>query len=178
MSNGHGNRHGNPSHRGTGFGKPSAGAFPPGGGRDGGHGPDDSDIVKALQGTGAIALWADEDRKNLRAELLDQDAQDWARKLRDVPSSQLRRFYGPVVAFKQRLQIDKNVTDGEVRAQTAYMKASAAYAGARKQPKELVEFFVEAANSVRTRDDFAAFARHFEAVVAFHKVYAPERKGE
>jgi len=84
----------------------------------------------------------------------------------------LRRFYGVIIAFKQRLRIDKTVTDGEVRAQLAYTKASAAYAGARRQPEELVKFFVEAANSVNTRDDFDAFARHFEAEVAYHKVFA------
>jgi len=105
---------------------------------------------------------------------LDQEAQERARRLHAVHSSQLRRFYGAIIAFKQRLRIDKTVTDGEVRAQLAYTKASAAYAGARarKQPEELVKFFVEAANSVNTRDDFDAFARHFEAVVAYHKVFA------
>jgi hypothetical protein len=53
------------------------------------------------------------------------------------------------------------------------LKASAAYAGARarKPPIALVKFFVAAANSVNTRKDYFAFARHFEAVMAFHKVF-------
>jgi len=107
--------------------------------------------------------------------LLDGEAQERAKALREVSSSQLRRFYGTTVAFKQRLQLDQRVTNGEVEAQVAYLKASSAYAGARKQPKALVEFFVAAANSVKTREDYFCFTRHFEAVMAFHKVFEDKR---
>jgi CRISPR-associated protein Csm2 len=106
---------------------------------------------------------------------LDTEAQERAKALREVSSSQLRRFYGTSVAFRNRLQVDRQVTDGEVEAQVAYLKASSAYAGARKQPKALVEFFVAVANSVKTREDYLCFAKHFEAVMAFHKVFEGDK---
>jgi CRISPR-associated protein Csm2 len=135
----------------------------------------DQDIVQALTSTGKIDFWSGGNRPTLRPDLLDHEAQARAKALREVPSSQLRRFYGPTVAFKQRLRIDSQINESEVKAQVAYLKASSAYAGARKQPKALVEFFVAAANSVKTREDYLAFAQHFEAVMAFHKVF--ENKG-
>jgi CRISPR-associated protein Csm2 len=113
--------------------------------------------------------------------LLDSEARERAKELRGVASSQLYRFYATAVAFKQRLQIDQQVTDGEVEAQIAYLKASSAYSGARRQAKEqakalpLVEFFAAAANSVRTREDYIGFTRHFEAIMAFHKVFEEKR---
>jgi len=145
-----------------------------GGGR-GSTDQDENEISEILKGKSRIILWSDGNRRSLRPELLDSEAQDRARALREVSSSQLRRFYGPTVAFKQRLQMDQRVTDIEVEAQVAYLKASSAYAGARKQPKALVEFFVAAANSVKTRDDYLGFTRHFEAVMAFHKVFETKR---
>jgi CRISPR-associated protein Csm2 len=141
------------------------------------HRPDqeDNEIAQILKSPNRIGLWSGNDRRSFRPELLDSEAQERAKALREVASSQLRRFYGPTVAFRQRLEIDQQVTDSEVEAQIAYLKASSAYAGARKQPKALVEFFVAAANSVKTRDDYICFARHFEAVMAFHKVFEQKR---
>ena len=57
------------------------------------------------------------------------------------------------------------------------MKANAAYAGVRDQPVALVDLFVAASNSVRTGKEFLAFARHMQAVVAFHKVYGTQKEG-
>ena len=135
----------------------------------------ESEIAEVLKGASSIDLWSADEKRTLRPDLLDREAQERARALRGVSSSQLRRFHGPTVAFKQRLQIDKQITDTEVKAQVAYLKASSAYAGARKQPRALVEFFVAAANSVKTRDDYVAFAQHFEEVMAFHKVFEDKR---
>src|SRR5947208_3407205 len=96
----------------------------PGGARTGGSprgrgsaDQDENEIVEILKDKNKITLWSDGERKTLRPELLDAEAQDRARALREVSSSQLRRFYGPAVAFKQRLQIDQNVTNSEVEAQ-------------------------------------------------------------
>lgn len=165
MKHGHGNQ----------FPRQAAGGRP----RETAHGPaarqrpdqDENEIAQILKSPNRIELWSGNDRTIFRPELLDSEAQERAKALREVASSQLRRFYGLTVAFKQRLEIDKNVTDSEVEAQIAYLKASSAYAGARKQPKALIEFFVAAANSVKKRDDYICFARHFEAVMAFHKVF-------
>jgi hypothetical protein len=102
----------------------------PRGGR-GGPDQDEHEIAQILKQTDKIDFWSGEQRKTLRPELLDVEAQNRARALSGVTSSQLRRFYGPTVAFKQRLEIDRKITDGEVEAQIAYLKASSAYAGAR-----------------------------------------------
>ena len=137
-----------------------------------------NDVAKALESKDKIILFTSGNTPGIRPELLDGEAQDAAKRLKDVQVTQLRRNYAPVVALKQRLEIDSTIADLEVQAQVAAMKAKAAYAGARKQPIELVRFFVLASNSIKTRADFLAFARHFEAVIAFHKVFVVvDKKG-
>jgi CRISPR-associated protein Csm2 len=118
------------------------------------------------------------DGKTLRPALLDQDAQNTAQKLEDLPTTQLRRFFGQVSAIKRRLDMDDRIPDEEILAQVAYLKASAAYAAGRdeRKGKALLRFLVTNGNTVRTRADFLAFHRHFETVVAFHKVYAIDNK--
>jgi CRISPR-associated protein Csm2 len=144
--------------------------------REGGD-PKENQIVQILKGADKIELWTTgTDRRTLRPELLDGEARKQAEELREVSSSQLRRFYGTAVAFRQRLQMDPQIGDNEVQAQLAYLKASSAYAAARKQPEALVKFFAAAANSVKSRDDYFCFARHFEAVMAFHKVFGMNKE--
>jgi len=137
-----------------------------------------NDVATALEGKDKIIFFTNDNKPGIRPELLDSEAQDAAKRLKDVQTTQLRRNYAPVVALKQRLEIDSEIADIEVQAQVAGMKAKAAYAGARKQPIELVKLFVRASNSIKSRADFLAFARHFEAVIAFHKVFCVvEKKG-
>jgi CRISPR type III-A-associated protein Csm2 len=120
------------------------------------------------------------EKKTLRATLLDKDAQAAATMLSEVPTTQLRRFFGQVSAIKRRLDMDgeKDISDNEILAQVAYLKASAAYAAGRDERKNgpLLKFLVTHANTIATRPDFLAFHRHFETVVAFHKVYAVDSK--
>ena len=175
-------KHGHRGHSGNkpGDGRPGAFAHGPTGGQRGSD-QDENEIAQILKSTKRIELWSGSNRRTLRPELLDSEARERAKELRGVASSQLYRFYATAVAFKQRLQIDQQVTDGEVEAQIAYLKASSAYSGARRQAKEqakalpLVEFFAAAANSVRTREDYIGFTRHFEAIMAFHKVFEEKR---
>jgi CRISPR-associated protein Csm2 len=107
-------------------------------------------------------------------DFLDRDARQQAEDFRELHTTQLRRFYGMATTFKRRLEIDDALGDDDVQAQMAYLKAAAAYAAMRNQPHELVNFFTRHANSVKNRDQFARFYRHFEAVVAYHKVFAKE----
>ena len=155
-----------------------------GGGYGGRGGPpprrdeqDGNAVARALEGKEKIMLFSSGNKPSIRPQLLDGEAQDAAKSLKEVQLTQLRKNYAPVVALKQRLEIDSTIADIEVQAQVAGMKAKAAYAGARKQPIELVHLFVRASNSIQTREDFLAFARHFEAIVAFHKVFVVEKKG-
>jgi len=133
-------------------------------------------------------LFSDNERRALRKELLDGEAEATARKLAGVPASQLRRFFGSVMGLKRRLLLDreaKQIPDDLIQAEVAMMKASAAYACKRldyerKNPDglELVRLFVRAGHAVKDRKDFEAFARHFEAVIAFHKVYETRQRGD
>jgi CRISPR-associated protein Csm2 len=109
---------------------------------------------------------------------LDADARDQAEKLARLAPSQLRRFYAMVTGFKRRLELDGDgrIGDNEVQAQMAYLKAAAAYAVMRRQPDELLRFFTIHANSVQTCNQYQTFCRHFEAVVAYHKVFGTERR--
>jgi len=109
-------------------------------------------------------------------DFLDRDARQQAEDFRELHAAQLRRFYGMAMAFKRRLEIDDTLRDDEVQAQMAYLKAAAAYAAMRNQPYELARFFTRHANSVKTRAQFDRFCRHFEAVVAYHKVFGEEKK--
>ena len=58
------------------------------------------------------------------------------------------------------------------------LKAKAVYANGRDRghtfPNEMLQFVVSHVHGVKTARDFDAFCRHFQAVVAFHKFYAPK----
>lgn len=109
-----------------------------------------------------------------------------AKKSRKVPASQLRRFYADVTAFERKLTLDKELPDSAVLAQMALLRAKAVYARARlkkdnkrdeKYPTELLQFFIDHANAVQSKEDYFAFHRVFETLVAYHKFYE-EKKGE
>ncbi len=112
------------------------------------------------------------------ADLLGSKAEDVARKLASVPTSQLRRFYGEVMALKRRAELT-SISDAEIVAQMMLLRAKAAYTWGRQKryPGELVAFFNRHAHSVKTKQDFLyGFQPHFEAVMAFHKVFEKEKE--
>jgi len=119
----------------------------------------------------------------LDPELLDSKAEQWARKFSKVSASQLRRFYEDVLSLKKRLQLEATGTRQEarekafdrLRADFKMLKAKAVYAYGRSEkqfPRDCLQFFVNHVHAVRTARDFDAFAKHFEAVLAFHKALA------
>lgn len=121
------------------------------------------------------AYFAGNERKAPRRELFDEDARKAAMDLKTLPASQLRRFYGAVVALRQQLELDETIPDDLVRARMAQLKAQAAYVKMRGKnyPDALVRFFTDHAAAVKDRDDFLrGFQPHFEAVVAYHKAFA------
>jgi|BEDMetMinimDraft_2_1075160.scaffolds.fasta_scaffold07412_2 CRISPR type III-A-associated protein Csm2 len=120
----------------------------------------------------------------IRKELLAEEAEKWAKNLQKVPPSQLRRFYHDVMALKRRIELgtlrggtDENETrklDEEVRARMMLLRAKAAYTynRERRYGQDFFRFFNDHAHSVKTAEDFMkGFQPHFEAVMAFHKVY-------
>jgi CRISPR-associated protein Csm2 len=117
----------------------------------------------------------------LNKDLVGYLAQDLAEKIKTkIQNTQLRRFYSPVVALRDRAMAAR-VEPEQLQAELALLKARVAYAYERPGsgvPSELVEMFSVHAASVRTREDFIAFARHFEAVVAYHRALAESAKKE
>ncbi len=170
----------------------SGGAHRPGGGFPGGkpgqreerrpppHGEAEDRDLAALLRPGEPIRYFVANGEAARKELFDKEAEDVAKELATLPASQLRRFYGEVMALKRRLELDAElkISDAEIQARLALLKAEAAYTYKRgnKYPPRLVRFFTDHAASVSGRKDFLrGFQPHFEAVVAFHKFY--ERKG-
>lgn len=167
-----------PGHGGGGGGGPGGRGGGSGGGpapTGGGAGGNDGDVAALLRPPGQKEQYFTGNGKTIRPELLDAEAQAMAEKLKDLPNTQLRRFYDPVVALRLRAQTGKLDAE-QVKAELAMMKARAAYAHKRpgqKVPAELVKFFTRHAASVDGPEKLVAFARHFEAIVAYHRVYNP-----
>lgn len=162
--------------------RPGGGGAPRGlgsGSPGGGGGQDTRARIAALLRPPAqpVRYFAANDRA-VRAELLGAEAEEVAKRLAPVPASQLRRFYAEVSALKRRAELGA-AEDAEIRAQLTLLRAKAAYTLGRqtRYPDELVAFFNRHAHSVQGRDDFLrGFQPHFEAVMAFHKVFE-EKKG-
>lgn len=122
---------------------------------------------------------------NLSAPLLEQEAESVAKSLQQMKASQLRRFYDDVVSLRRRLDLEsepgtesRDRTFDTLRAEFKMLKAKAVYANGRDRgrtfPDEMLQFVIDHVSAVKTARDFEAFCRHFQAVVAFHKFYAPK----
>lgn len=120
--------------------------------------------------------------------LLDEDARDWAKKLRGVTATQLRRFYEHVLALRRRMETldNQQSTDAakafeRIRPEFKLMLAKAAYASGRDPKSQamqhLLQFVVDHVTAVKSRKDFDVFVKHFEAVMGFHKFFAEEKRG-
>ncbi|MCL6609364.1 MAG: type III-A CRISPR-associated protein Csm2 [Geminicoccaceae bacterium] len=167
---------GGPRPTSGGFGAPGGGARGPagaGGGAGGAGG--DAEVAALLKPPAEREQYFGPNGRTVRPDLLDARAREMAEKFKELPNTQLRRFYDPVVAL--RLKAEAGKLDAEqVKAELAMMKARAAYAHKRpgqKVPAELVRFFTRHAASVDSPEKLVAFARHFEAIVAYHRVYNP-----
>lgn len=121
----------------------------------------------------------------LNAKLLDEEAEKVARELKGVTSSQLRRFYEDVLSLSRRLALEAERSGNEAREQAfarlrpefKMLKAKAVYTFGRADNRHkgdfmpLMQFFVDHVAAVKSVQDFDAFCKHFQAVVAFHKFH-------
>jgi CRISPR-associated protein Csm2 len=116
----------------------------------------------------------------MNTELMDEKAEKTAQDLKEVSSTQLRRFYDDVLTLRQRLKAEQGQNRSadevfaELRAEFKMLKAKAVYAHGRNKntfPKEFLQFFIDHVSAVNNAKDFEAFCKHFQAVVAFHKFY-------
>lgn len=115
------------------------------------------------------------DKPHMRPDLVDREAQAEARLWveRGIKTSQMRRFFGTVAADLRRFDLKKGqVDDAEAQLAILMLKANAHYAKGRSTNLACVaDFFDHHAGLVRTLADFRHFARHFEAIVAYHKAF-------
>lgn len=139
-------------------------------------------IEKLLRDTTGVEYFSsksNDTRRQPRAELFDEEAEETAQRLAGIPASQLRRFFGAVMGMRRRLDLDSQLGADFIQAEMALLKTRAAYTLARRKKRknesepedELLAFFVKHARSVNDKPTFNAFMRHFEAVMAYHKVY-------
>lgn len=126
-----------------------------------------------------------DDNDKLRRALLEKEAIERAEDLNELSTTQLRRFYSMVTNFIRRLDLDRGTSlgDEDVEVQMALLRMQATYADAKggknaDTPAARIRAFVEAhAAVVKTVQDFRDFARHFEAIVAYHR-FERKKKGE
>jgi len=122
--------------------------------------------------------WISDDKP--RPELFDAEAQAEAGKWSKIKTAQVRRFFGQVMADKRHFDLRKGTedpsADSDACVAMAMLKATSAYAAARDSKRQpLADFVAHHANLVKSLQDFSLFARHFEAVVAWHKVFESQK---
>lgn len=128
-----------------------------------------------------VQYYKDKDKKVLDVDLLDEKAKERALSFKQLKPTQMRRFYDEIKAIERKIMAGKDIDECEKnfnrdRALIVMLKAKAVYAEKRGvSPREFTQFVFDHVGSVHDLKDFKGFVKAFEAVVAFHKFFAPER---
>lgn len=144
----------------------------------GGRGGQQAGITDQLPVASPLKYHTDEGKKRLNPELVDEQAQDWARKFANLKLSQMRRFYDDFKAIERKILGGRDLQEQQANferdlALIMMFKAKAVYAEKRKvSPRAFTEFIFNHMASIKDLRDFQAFIKVFEAVVAFHRFYA------
>lgn len=139
----------------------------------------------AAQGSVLPAVRYFDEKGKLRPELLDEEAMRVGEALAraELESAQLRRFYGDVLSLRRRFEIRSAGAPLSQRAdifadilpEFRLLRAKVFYANKRSKkilPDEMKIFIQRHVDAVKSWQDFLAFCRHFEAVVAFHYAFS------
>lgn len=126
-----------------------------------------------------------DEKGKLRPELLDEEAMQVGEALAraELESAQLRRFYGDVLSLRRRFEIrsagvplsQRADVFADILPEFRLLRAKAFYANKRSKkilPDEMKNFIQRHVDAVKSWQDFLAFCRHFEAVVAFHYAFS------
>lgn len=146
----------------------------------GGYSERQSGGVQELPTPEPMSYYTDQAKQILKADLVDKEAQDWARSFPELKSTQMRRFYDEFKAIERKILMGKDVQEQQAcferdRALIMMFKAKAVYAEKRKvAPRKFTEFIFNHMASIKDLRDFQAFIKVFEAVVAFHRFYAKD----
>jgi len=137
-----------------------------------------------------LTYFSDPEKKRLKPELLDDYAQNRAKdfipnKAKDskenLKTTQMRRFYDELKAIERKIMAEKNIEEQKRnferdRPLIVMFKAKAVYAEKRGvAPRAFTQFIFDHVASINDIKDFKGFLKVFEAVVAFHKFFSPER---
>jgi len=127
-----------------------------------------------------VRYHSDDAKKQLKPELVDDEAHGWARRFSDLKSTQMRRFYDEFKAIERKILSGRDLQEQEAnfqrdRALIMMFKAKAVYAEKRRvSPPAFTEFIFNHMASIKDLRDFQAFIKVFEAVVAYHRYYAKD----
>ena len=128
-----------------------------------------------------LTYFSDPEKKRLKPELLDDQARKNAEDFKDLKATQMRRFYDDIKAIERKIMAGKDLQEQQAnferdRALIVMFKAKAVYAEKRKvAPRAFTQFIFDHVASINDIKDFKGFLKVFEAVVAFHKFFSPER---
>lgn len=137
----------------------------------------------------SVSYFEDEDKKRLRAELVDSRAAELAKSFaapapvnnrhsKPLKTTQMRRFYDELKAIERKIfQGGGSQEQAENFAKNLALlkmfKAKAVYAEKREAaPREFTQFIFDHVSSIADIKDFRAFLKVFESVVAFHRFFA------
>lgn len=127
-----------------------------------------------------MRYFKDAQKQVLDDSLVDAKAIEWARSFERLKSTQMRRFYDDLKAIERKVQLGKDLQEQQgnferERALITMFKAKAVYAEKRGvSPRAFTEFIFNHMASIKDLNDFRAFIKVFEAVVAFHRFYAKD----
>ncbi|MBW1700023.1 MAG: type III-A CRISPR-associated protein Csm2 [Deltaproteobacteria bacterium] len=132
-----------------------------------------------------LQYYRDPEKKVLDSDLIDERAKEWAQSFSisktPLKTAQMRRFYDELKAIERKIMTGKDSKEQELnfqkdRALIIMFKAKAVYAQKRNvAPKQFTQFIFDHLASIDDLKDFQAFLKVFEAVVAFHKFFSPEK---
>jgi CRISPR-associated protein Csm2 len=132
-----------------------------------------------------LSYFLDEQKTRLNPDLVDEQAIERAKSFTEDPrlplkSTQMRRFYDEFKAIERKIQLGKDLQEQQAnferdRALIMMFKAKAVYAEKRKvSPRTFTQFIFDHMASIKDLNDFRAFIKVFEAVVAYHRFYAKD----
>ncbi len=112
----------------------------------------------------------DKEKRTLKSEYIVKYPIHIVKNLKDGDknkSSQLRKYYDFVVRIKDTLKYDIKTFD-EVYPEINKLDYHSTYAESRnKVTKYFVDFIKKNLQNIHTKEDFFAFATHFEAIIAY-----------
>ena len=128
-----------------------------------------------------IEYFEDPERQKLNPQLVDGEAARWAGLFKTMKTTQMRRFYDELKAIERKILTGNDAQEQQAnferdRAFIMMFKAKAVYAEKRKvSPREFTQFIFDHTASIKKLEDFQAFLKIFEAVVAFHRFFSEDK---